>query len=468
MKTRPTQWLLISFLVIMIALLPTMAVLAQEGITEPFDEANPTGWEFSPQAVVSDGVLAMKSEGFAFIQGQWSDLALQVRFKRSGQGEFLVHYLAGEGGEYNLIILPDQIMLEKMQQGTPTSLGVTPYQADGTENWQDLKIAYQSGQHTITLNDQTLITATDSDPIQSGAIAFHVFGEMTVSIDQVQVSGTNSSSQAEAPPGGEITEGDQLPQGEMQEGEPSGQSAPQISVTTSPQSTSAQASSIETLMDALLGARVDQVNLWELIGNLLLAGISSFILGRVYILWGTSLTNRRRFAANFMLITITTTFIILIVRSSIALSLGLVGALSIVRFRNAVKEPEELAYLFFAIGLGIGFGDNQRLITLIALAVGILVITLMRLLRRPDADINLYVSITSQNPGQVELESINAILKKHCSKFRLARFDESSTTLESVYLVEFNSMDRINAIRHDLRALPGAAAISFLDNKGMW
>ena len=86
----------------------------------------------------------------------------------------------------------------------------------------------------------------------------------------------------------------------------------------------------------------------------------------------------------------------------------------------------------------------------------------------PDKDINLYVSITSQEAGEVEVESINAILKKHCSKFRLARFDESSTTLESVYLVEFNSMDRINAIRHDLRALPGAAAISFLDNKGMW
>ena len=56
----------------------------------------------------------------------------------------------------------------------------------------------------------------------------------------------------------------------------------------------------------------------------------------------------------------------------LALSLGLVGALSIVRFRTAIKEPEELAFLFFAIGLGIGLGDNQRLITLLALAAGAL------------------------------------------------------------------------------------------------
>ena len=41
---------------------------------------------------------------------------------------------------------------------------------------------------------------------------------------------------------------------------------------------------------------------------------------------------------------------------------------------SAVKEPEELTYLFFALGLGIGLGDNQRLITIIALAAGVILI----------------------------------------------------------------------------------------------
>ena len=49
----------------------------------------------------------------------------------------------------------------------------------------------------------------------------------------------------------------------------------------------------------------------------------------------------------------TTMLIISIVKSSLALSLGLVGALSIIRFRAAIKEPEELAYLFLAIGISI-------------------------------------------------------------------------------------------------------------------
>ncbi len=56
--------------------------------------------------------------------------------------------------------------------------------------------------------------------------------------------------------------------------------------------------------------------------------------------------------------------LILVVKTSLALSLGFVGALSIIRFRTPIKEPEELIYLFLSIGLGLGYGANQTLITI--------------------------------------------------------------------------------------------------------
>ena len=55
----------------------------------------------------------------------------------------------------------------------------------------------------------------------------------------------------------------------------------------------------------------------------------------------------------------TTLLVIAVVKSSLALSLGLVGALSIVRFRTPIKEPEELAYIFLAIALGLCLGADQ-------------------------------------------------------------------------------------------------------------
>src|SRR4030066_1006418 len=126
------------------------------------------------------------------------------------------------------------------------------------------------------------------------------------------------------------------------------------------------------------------VSIFDFTLDILLAALLSYILSRIYIRSGTSLSNRKMFANNFLLIGMTTMLIISIVKASLALSLGLVGALSIVRFRAAIKEPEELSYLFFTIGMGIGLGDNQRLITLVAMAVGIALIGLRQLFKKTE------------------------------------------------------------------------------------
>ena len=62
-------------------------------------------------------------------------------------------------------------------------------------------------------------------------------------------------------------------------------------------------------------------------------------------------SDRSLFSKNFIFISLTTMLIITIIKSSLALSLGLVGALSIIRFRTAIKEPEELMfYLSHCLG----------------------------------------------------------------------------------------------------------------------
>ena len=115
------------------------------------------------------------------------------------------------------------------------------------------------------------------------------------------------------------------------------------------------------------------IPLLKFILNMIFCGIFAQILTVVYVKYGNSLSNRKIFSKNFITISMTTALIITIVKSSLALSLGLVGALSIIRFRAAIKEPEELAYLFITISLGLGFGANQGLIT----SVGFVLICLI-------------------------------------------------------------------------------------------
>ena len=249
------------------------------------------------------------------------------------------------------------------------------------------------------------------------------------------------------------------------EAAPPAESAPAEAAAPTAQPT--EESGIATLLSKLSESRGSPLDITTAAINLLLSVVFAYILSRLYIHWGSALSNRRRFAANFILITVTTTFIILTVRSSVALSLGLVGALSIVRFRAAIKEPEELAYLFLAIGIGIGLGDNQRLITVLALAIVILVIGISRIFRGKSADFNLHLTVSSGDPKNVPLESITQTLKDHAAQSRLMRLDENKKAIEVSYLVEFRNNAQFEAAKNALQALSDEIEITFLDNKGI-
>ncbi|MDC0565838.1 DUF4956 domain-containing protein [Candidatus Pelagibacter sp.] len=81
---------------------------------------------------------------------------------------------------------------------------------------------------------------------------------------------------------------------------------------------------------------------------------------------GRALNDKDYFSDTFIPLCMITTLVITVIKFSLALSLGLVGALSIVRFRAAIKEPEELVYLFFVISIGLANGANQFVLSIIA------------------------------------------------------------------------------------------------------
>ncbi len=210
-----------------------------------------------------------------------------------------------------------------------------------------------------------------------------------------------------------------------------------------------------------------QVPVFGFIFNLVLAAILAYILSFLYTKYGHSLSNRKMFAKNFMLLTLTTMLIISIVKSSLALSLGLVGALSIVRFRAAIKEPEELAFLFLAIAIGLGFGADQRIITVVAFAIISGIIWLKHASQKSEDTQNLYLTVTSHNPQKANLDEIISTLKKYCSDVNLKRFDETKEVLEASFLVGFDDYTKLNQSKTGLQKLNEDIKITFLDNNGI-
>jgi len=198
----------------------------------------------------------------------------------------------------------------------------------------------------------------------------------------------------------------------------------------------------------------------------MVAAVLAFILGWVYVKFGKSLSNRKQFAANFIMITLTTMVIISIVKSSLALSLGLVGALSIVRFRTAIKEPEELSYMFLSIALGLGLGASQTQVTVLGFAVIVLIIIVRGFIRRKEKNGNFFVTFISE-PKDFELKKLTDILEKYCRKAEMRRFDEDNSQIEIVMNVEFENYTDIENLRKEMKTLGQGVRTSILEDKGI-
>ena len=130
--------------------------------------------------------------------------------------------------------------------------------------------------------------------------------------------------------------------------------------------------------------------------NMILGGVLGLYIRELYKRFSSSISNRKDFANIFPMLTAITVVIIFVVKSSLALSLGLVGALSIVRFRAAIKTPEELVYLFFCIGVGLAFGAEHSLLAFVAVFVASIFIVGRSFLSKRVRRHNLLLTVTGE------------------------------------------------------------------------
>jgi hypothetical protein len=200
--------------------------------------------------------------------------------------------------------------------------------------------------------------------------------------------------------------------------------------------------------------------------NLVLAAVLGWLLGRVYTRFGTSFSNRKQFANNFVILSMTTMVIITIVKSSLALSLGLVGALSIIRFRAAIREPEELTFLFLAISIGLGLGAERTVLTLIAFAVIMFVIGARHLVRGGGPKPNLYLTVSGR-PEKVDLPRVLEVLESSTAAVAVKRFDQTPDLTEASFAVQFDSSAQLDACTRRLRALDEQVRVSFIEQSGL-
>ena len=212
------------------------------------------------------------------------------------------------------------------------------------------------------------------------------------------------------------------------------------------------------------------LSLTALIINLGAGVVLSLLLRWHFKHFGSTLSNREEFSQVCPFILLTTILIITVVKSSLALSLGLVGALSIVRFRTPIKEPEELAYLFIAIAMGLGLGADQRIPTLVAGPIILAVMAVFKWTKRESKKKNLYLSLDWQGkPDETDgfLKQFNEVIGNHVLLSDLRRLDVREQGLEATYFIDVNDPDDLSSLVDDLQKTFSGIGVTFIDQNQM-
>lgn len=168
--------------------------------------------------------------------------------------------------------------------------------------------------------------------------------------------------------------------------------------------------------------------------DMLLAILFSCILGLfifyVYKKTCTSIMYSSSFGLTLVGLSLVTTLVILAVTSNVVLSLGMVGALSIVRFRAAIKEPMEIVYLFWSIAIGIVIGAGFYLLAAIGSAIVGLVIILLANRKAYEMPYILVMTLTNSGAEKAALTYINQKTKKNIIKTKTVDANHIELTCE--------------------------------------
>ena len=183
--------------------------------------------------------------------------------------------------------------------------------------------------------------------------------------------------------------------------------------------------------------RMDSISLFDMLLALIMAFLLGLFLFFIYKKSYSGVMYSASFGVTLLVMTLITTLLIMAVTSNVVLSLGMVGALSIVRFRTAVKEPLDIAFLFWAIAIGIVLAAG-----LIPLAVfGSLFIGLVLLVfsSRKEGD-SPYILVVHCASSQLEAD-ISALTAAHVKRMRLKSKSVRPQQMELNYEVRLKNGD---------------------------
>ena len=200
----------------------------------------------------------------------------------------------------------------------------------------------------------------------------------------------------------------------------------------------------------------------DLIKNLLFALIGGYIISTIYRKTYNGPGYSNRFIHSLIIITMITSIIILVIGNNLARAFGLVGAMSIIRFRTAVKDTHDIVFIFFALATGLAAGVGLHQVTIIGVIfIGLVQIILYKIDFGNDTNNEYLLQFSYAHNGDDAPEYLS-IFEKYCNTNRLinVRSLGRDDMLELSFYVLLKSNIRSTDLINSLKNLPEIEAVN--------
>ncbi len=191
---------------------------------------------------------------------------------------------------------------------------------------------------------------------------------------------------------------------------------------------------------------------------LLVALAAGLIIAAVYKATYRGVLYSPSFTLTLILLCLVTTPVVMAIGSNVALSMGMVGALSIVRFRTAVKDPLDTAYMFWALTMGILLGAGQFLLSAIAVVgIAVVIFVLRSVIMNKGEDSYLLV-VRADSEGEANAQKL-------LTRVRYQQLKSKTVTGNGIELTYEVRVEKSEAFLHKLLSLQGIKEASLVSYK---
>ncbi len=203
------------------------------------------------------------------------------------------------------------------------------------------------------------------------------------------------------------------------------------------------------------------ISIEEIVIGLIMAVVLAAFIYVVYKKTYSGVMYSKNFNVTLMAICIITTMVMMIIGSNLALSLGMVGALSIIRFRTAVKDTKDSAYIFWAIAVGIACGTG---IYSIAVIGSVLIALVMIFMSKGVMDEDTYLLIV-HGDSKVSMNDVASAVQSHVKKMNLKMKNVTGSKTDITYEVSF-SKNKDTELIGAVQKLEGVTAVNVVTYNG--